>query len=117
MKNTTIPPAQMERARTRVNQLKGFYKHLIVYLLVNGGLLLFAKKTTFILLGKEAIGNPEFFQWINWNVYGTTIIWGIVLMIHAVYVFVPSPFKTWEERKINAYMAKDKEETNRFISR
>ncbi|GMN04730.1 hypothetical protein MTsPCn5_01180 [Croceitalea sp. MTPC5] len=115
MKKGPYETTQLERAQSRVRQLKGFYKHVTVYVLVTMALLLFAKKVTFVLLSKEALGNPDFLEWINWNVYGTPIIWGIALLIHACYVYVPSPFKKWEKRKIKAYMDKDQGETNKFV--
>ena len=115
MKKESTGDTQLERAQARVNQLKGFYRHLTVYIIVNAVILLSAKRVTFILLSKEALGNPDFLEWINWNVYGTPILWGIGLLIHAAYVFIPSPFKRWEEKKIKAYMEKDRGETNKFI--
>lgn len=105
----------LERAQKRVNQLKRFYKHLITYIIVNGILLLLAGKITFILLSKEALGNPEFLEWINWNLYGTPIIWGVALLIHAAYVFMASPFKKWEEKKIKTYMDKDRGKTDKYV--
>jgi len=108
MKKEYSSTTQLERAQERVKKLKSFYKHLMVYIIINGLLLLFSGKMTFILLSKEALGNPDFMKWINWNVYGTPIIWGLVLLAHAAVVFIPSPFKKWEERKIKSYMEKDR---------
>lgn len=105
----------LERAQKRVNELKRFYKHLTTYIIVNGILLLFAGKITFILLSKDALGNPGFLEWINWNLYGTPIIWGVALIIHATYVFMSSPFKKWEERKIKAYMDKERSESDKYV--
>ena len=108
----TIDP--LVRAKKRVETLKGFYKHLTTYFIVNAFLLLLAKKVTFVLLSKEALGNPGFLQWLDWNIFGTPIIWGIALLIHAAYVFIPSPLKKWEEKQIKRYIAKDREETEKF---
>lgn len=96
-----------ERAKRRVKVLKGFYKHLMVYIIVNIVLLVFSYRITFILLSKEALGNPEFLKWINWNIWGTPIIWGIALIIHALAVFLKSPFKNWEEKQIQKYLDKE----------
>ncbi|MDT0607106.1 2TM domain-containing protein [Croceitalea rosinachiae] len=115
MKREFNETTQLERAQARVNQIKGFHNHLTTYIFVNAALFLFAKRMTFILLSKEALGNPGFLEWINWNVYGTPIIWGVALIIHALYVFVPSPFKKWEEKKIKAYMDEERSKTDKFV--
>ena len=117
MRENSMMNGQFAKAKKRVETLKGFYKHLTVYIVVNSFLLLAAKRVTFIFLSKEALGNPEFLKWVDWNLYGTPIIWGIALLIHATYVFIPSPFKKWEERQIQNYIRKDKEETEKFTNR
>ncbi len=108
------PISPLIRAKERVRKLKSFYKHLTAYILVSAMLLILSGRVTFILLSKEALGNPEFLEWINWNLFGTPIIWGIVVLIHAASVFMNSPFKKWEERQIQKFIRKDKEETERY---
>ncbi len=102
-KNLTTP---YERARKRVDDLKGFYGHLTAYILVNSMLLLGRDDFSFYVLGNSAFGNSDFLNWINWNVYGTPIIWGVFLVFHALSVFGRNPFlgKAWEERQIEKYM-------------
>lgn len=85
------------RAQKRVKKVKGFYVHLIVYLLVN------------IFL----IGTIGFFSGYNniW-VFGnflTPFFWGIGLVFHAIGVFGPNLVfgKEWEDRKIKEYMDKE----------
>ena len=96
-----------DRAKRRVKEIKGFHRHLMVFVLVNIAL--------FII-------NAEVFNWITedpenlniknrltWNVFFTPIFWGIGLCIHAINVFI---FKgrflnRWEERKIKEYMEDD----------
>lgn len=106
-----------QRAKKRVEELRGFYQHLTAYILVNVFLLLFSERITFIILSKEALGDPEFLEWINWNVWGTPIIWGLALLIHAASVFLKSPFKRWEQRQIRKIMKEDREELNKFDNR
>jgi hypothetical protein len=99
--------SKLYRAQHRVKQLKGFYQHLTAYFIVNTLLLLFSGRITFILLSEEALGNPDFLEWINWNIFGTPIIWGIVVLFHAASVFLKSPFKKWEEQQIQKILDKE----------
>ena len=86
--------ARYERARKRVRQLKGFYQHLTIYLLVN----------TFLAIVNLAASPNRI--WFPWPLLG----WGIGLLAHAASVFVHHTFwgKDWEERKIKELMDKDK---------
>lgn len=97
------------RAKKRVAQIRGFYNHLAVYLVVNIVLFLLRDKMTFILLNKRVFGNPGFLENIDWNVYGTPLVWGLALLIHAISVF-GKPYvlgRHWEERQIRKYLEKD----------
>ena len=81
-----------EKAKKRVEEIKGFYSHLIVYVVVNIGLFFLNLFTS-----------PGFW-WFYWPLLG----WGIGLFFHAMGVFVFSKFpgKQWEERKIKEVMNK-----------
>ena len=99
--------SKLERAKKRVEAIKGFYSHLLVYILVNLFIILAA-------LGVwEALfqGYPaDFKNWFSWNVFITPIFWGLGIIGHAVYVFGKpiTFFKKWEERKIKEFMENDK---------
>lgn len=82
-----------ERARKRVEDLSGFYMHLLVYLVVNLGLFLIDMLTP---------GGP----WFYWPLIG----WGIGVLLHALGVFLEgSQFsQRWEERKIRQLMDKER---------
>lgn len=73
-----------ERARKRVQELKGFYVHALMYLLVNVALLVMDLLTP---------GGP----WFYWPMLG----WGIGLAAHGLGTFgLPGLFGAdWEERK------------------
>ncbi len=100
-----------ERAKKRVAQIRGFYNHLAAYIIVNAILLLLRNKITFILISKTALGNPDFLNWIDWNIYGTPIIWGVILMFHAIKVFGKISFlgSKWEERQLERFMKEENE--------
>ncbi len=104
MKTSTL--SKYERAQIKVDSIRGFYNHATVFVIINIMLYLLRDKFTFILLNENAIGNPDFLQWIDWNVYGTAIIWGVILAIHGVNVLGNFSLfqKEWEERKIQKYM-------------
>ncbi|MFK7813628.1 MAG: 2TM domain-containing protein [Maribacter sp.] len=101
-----IKLSKFERAQERVEQLKKFYNHATVYVIINVLLFLFRGHFRFTLISEEALGNPDFLSWIDWNVFGTAIVWGIFLVFHGIKVFGKiSVFgRKWEERKLQEFM-------------
>lgn len=83
------------KAKARVHAIKGFYMHLIVYVIVN--IILFLIN----LFNKSATG-----WWFYWPLIG----WGIGIIINAWFTFVPYGVfgSKWEDEKIKKYMDKDK---------
>ncbi|WP_299800080.1 2TM domain-containing protein [uncultured Maribacter sp.] len=98
--------SKYERAKEKVASIKRFYNHVLVFLIINIILYFLRHKFVFILVSKDAFGNPEFLDWINWNVYGTTIVWGMILAIHGIIVFsnISGYMKRWEEREIQKHI-------------
>jgi hypothetical protein len=84
-----------ERARARVQAIRGFYIHATVYVLVNIGLFVIN-----LLVGGG--------WWFYWPLIG----WGIGLGAHAVGVFGfggGGPWgQDWEERKTREFMDQDR---------
>jgi len=78
------------RAKRRVEEIRGFYRHLAAYIAVN--LLLFAIN---MVISPGAL-------WFYW----VTIFWGIGVIFHALGVFAGGRVfgKEWEERKIREIM-------------
>ncbi|MET1259828.1 2TM domain-containing protein [Flagellimonas sp. DF-77] len=114
MDQNNINEFRRQRAEERVKSIKGFYQHLTAYIIVNTVLLIFSGQFRFILISEELLGNQEFMDWINWNVWGTPIVWGIFLLIHGVSVFAKSPFKKWEERQIRKIIREESAEIDKF---
>ncbi len=86
-------------AKQKVKKIKGFYTHLLVYLLVN---------TFIIVLNiKELDEGESYFQFHNFT---TAFFWGIGLVAHGFSVFVPYFIfgKDWENKKIKEFMNKEK---------
>lgn len=83
------------RAKRRVEEVRGFYSHLIAYIVVNVFLAIINLLTI-----------PSF----PWFLF-VTVFWGIGLVSHGASVYLKQGFlsKEWEERKIKEYMEKEKE--------
>ncbi|MDH3698896.1 MAG: 2TM domain-containing protein [Flavobacteriaceae bacterium] len=95
-----------KRAKKKIEQLKGFYIHLTVYVLVN----------IFILINiyiSTLEDNEVFWQWEHFFV---CFAWGIGLAFHAINVFGFNPFigKDWERKQIEKYMRQDEEEAKKY---
>lgn len=91
---------QYLRAKKRVDQLRGFYTHLAVFIIVNTFISFFRVKDD-VDAGDELSvaltdgGNFSLWLW-----------WGIGLAFHAYGVFGTRLFmsKEWEDRKIKEFM-------------
>ena len=101
------PLSSYERAQKKVKDIKGFYGHLAAYVLVI--LIVLSTRGRFMSIDNTIFQNSEYLNWIDWNVFGTPIIWGVFLCIHAIQVFGRNPFlgKNWEERQIRKYIEKN----------
>lgn len=102
--------AKRARAIEKVNKIKKFHNHLRAYLVVNIGIL-FLRFTGlgFVINGIENTSDSNFLRWIDWNVFGLPVVWGIFLVFHAARTFNWIPFldDKWEERKIKEFMEQD----------
>ena len=98
-----------ERAKKRVDELKGFYIHATVYAVIN----------TIILV--NIFVRTDFKQENFWQFghFFTPLFWGIGLLFHGLKVFDLNPFfgKAWEERQIKKYMEEDKETARKIMKR
>ena len=74
-----------EQARKRVEEKKGFFVHLTVYILVN-----------ILLVMIWAFGNGGGHPWFIWPLGG----WGIGILFHFLGVFVFSRSTDWERREL-----------------
>ncbi len=99
MENKYLEQDRYERAKKRVKDIKGFYTHALVYVVVN---------LMIVVLNVHNLDKGEsYFQWQNFT---TLFFWGIGLLAHAASVFVPYLVlgKQWEEKKIKELIEKDK---------
>jgi uncharacterized integral membrane protein len=79
-----------QKALRRVRRVKGFYAHLVSYILVNLLLFLINIMTT-----------PDIL-WFYWPLFG----WGIGIVMHGLFVFGFGLWlgQEWEEKKAQEFM-------------
>ena len=92
---------EYQDAQRKVRKMKRFYRHLLVYLIVNA----------FIIMSniqKLDVGESIF----RFSIYSTAFFWGIGLASHALNVFGFNLFfnEKWEENKIKEFLEKDKKQ-------
>lgn len=93
---------KLKRAKKRIEDIKGFYIHFSIYIIIN----------TFILINIY-LNTDDFWQWPH---FVTLAGWGIGVLFHASKTFGFNPLfgKNWEERQIQKYIEKDKKEMDKF---
>lgn len=86
------------KAKQRVEALKGFYYHVLIYCLVVPFLIFINYKTYWE------------FKWFWFSALG----WGIGIGFHAYRVFVRHPIfgEKWEQRKIEQFIREELHKTN-----
>jgi hypothetical protein len=93
-----------DRALKRVQKIKGFYVHFMVYAIINLALLIS------IYL---AVGDADFWQFGH---FLTPLFWGIGLLLHWLNAFDYTPVlgRKWEARKIREFMEREQEESGKY---
>lgn len=82
-------------AQKRVEKIKGFYNHLIIFTVINAVIVYFNIQ--------NLDAGESYFQWHNFMTFS---IWGMFLLLHAASTFIPGFVfgAKWEERKIRQFM-------------
>lgn len=114
MTDNYIKEQQYLKAKKRVKDIKGFYSHFAVYIVVN----LFI--SGIILYGLTNEGDYKFSEAIvHFGVYSTWLFWGIGLFFHWLGVFGFKNFfgKEWEERKIKEMMNQDDMRSTKILKK
>jgi len=97
------------RAVKRVKEIKGFYTHLMVYVVIN-----IMVSAINMFLNHQISDSASFFKALgHFSTYMTWVLWGIGLLIHGLNVFwlKASYFKKWEDRKLQEFMNEDLEDS------
>ncbi len=98
---------KLEKAKKRVKAIKGFFRHLRVFITVSIilAVLYIFQAGPIIRIGEGAV-DEEFLYWIDLNIWINLGIWVVILLIHALVVFkFRFPFiEDWEERQLHKYL-------------
>jgi Na+-driven multidrug efflux pump len=102
MKNKPLTKEQI--ARKKVQALKDFYIHLAVFICCILLLIIFGKQLISFLTTQSSSG--DFLTWIYLNIVFLIVGWGVVVGVHAFWVFGRkiSFFKNWEDKKLKEYL-------------
>ena len=101
---------KFDRAKKRVEDVKGFYYHLASYLGVN--IFITTMKIIRDLDNGASFGEALF----DFGTFAVWFFWGIGLLFHGAKVFSLNPIfgKDWEERQIQKYIERDKRESEKY---
>lgn len=105
---------QYLKAKKKVQDIKGFYSHLTVYIIINifiSGIIIYGLSYDEDYGFMQAVG--------HFGVYSTWLFWGIGLFFHwlGVFGFKNLLGKSWEDKKIKELMDKDQQRNERFTKK
>ncbi|MBW1295941.1 2TM domain-containing protein [Aquimarina litoralis] len=88
-----------QQAKKRVDDERGFYTHLTIYIVIN----------IIILFINTNFSSQGFKSWTQWHLYATPVFWGTGLLFHGLRVFKRNFIfgKDWEQKKIKELMDED----------
>jgi hypothetical protein len=94
MNDKEFDAATYKSVKKQVKEMKGFYMHLTVYVLI------------IIMLMVINLATDATYLWFLWPAFG----WGIGISMHGLGVFKLTPFlgSNWEQRKIQELLEKEK---------
>ncbi|AXT19596.1 hypothetical protein D7030_09990 [Flavobacteriaceae bacterium AU392] len=92
------------RAKERVDKVRGFYMHLLLYIIVNLGVMVVKVIKNF------RNGEPHVEMFLDFNTHIMWLTWGIGLALHAFGVFGVG--RKWEEEKIQQYIREEQDHLN-----
>lgn len=95
--------SKYNRAKRKVERLKGFYSHLSIFAIINVTII------GFKVWGSLDSWDSFVSELLTFNTLSTLVVWGSILCIHAFAVFVLPRLLgyDWEERKIERFMQEE----------
>lgn len=113
MESNYVKEQSYIKAKKRVADIKSFYIHLIVYILVN----IFI--SGIIVYGIMSSGGSFKYAITHFGTYSTALFWGIGLFFHWLGVFGFSSIglgKNWEDKKIKQILEQDENRSKKINS-
>ena len=114
MEKEFLKEQQYLNAKKKVKEIKGFYSHFLIYVLINifiSGIIIFG------LTYSDNSSLSESFT--NFGVYSTWLFWGIGIFFHwlSVFGFKNLLGSSWEEKKIRELMKKEDERSGNILKK
>jgi len=99
-----------DRAKKRVEKIKGFYWHFASYFIVN--MFISCSKIVSNMNSGESFSEAFF----DFGTFALWMFWGIGIFFHAFGVFGKHLLfgEKWESRKIQEFMEKEKQKDNKW---
>ncbi|MDC6389421.1 2TM domain-containing protein [Maribacter sp. PR1] len=99
---------KLKLAHKRLEELKGFYTHLTIYLVINTVLLILK------FIGNSYYGETFMGPVWHFSTFATWFFWGIGLFFHGMKVFYGRTLfsKNWEERQLQKFLKEDEKKNN-----
>jgi len=99
-----------ERAKKRVQKIKGFYWHFVSYFIVN----MFISSSKIVSNMNDGENFTESF--FDFGTFALWVFWGIGIFFHAFEVFGKHLLfgEKWEQRKIQEFMEKERQQENKW---
>ncbi|MDV7138479.1 2TM domain-containing protein [Maribacter sp. TH_r10] len=109
MENKTNSVEKYVKAKKRVDDIKGFYFHVIKFVIITLLILIFKGRVLEIFIEK-GVEDKNVLQWMELNILAIPIIWGLVLLVMGLrlFVFKTNILKSWEKRQIQKYLGEEK---------
>jgi hypothetical protein len=106
--------AAYKKARKRVKKIKGFYRHLTIYLIANAIIVIEGFWGISVLELSSGEIDPQLIEWLFLNVLSVPILWGIGLLLHGLSVFRPKIgiIKDWEEKQLQKFLEEEYKKEN-----
>lgn len=92
------------KAKERVDKIRGFYTHLLIYILANLGI------TIIKIIRNFRNGKSYIEMFLDFNTYIIWLAWRIGLVLHVFGVFGVG--RKWEEEKIQQYIREEQDHLN-----
>ncbi|MFC4219823.1 2TM domain-containing protein [Flagellimonas marina] len=97
-------PITYERAKKRISQLKAFYSHMALFVVLSTIIIIIKTRMLNFIVQHTQIADDHFMEWLDWNILSIPIIWGAVLLVHGIYVFGLQFLKKWEARQVQKFL-------------